>query len=261
MRPEGFHSSEGSDGSDRSVGSSHQTLRAHGGYRMLRSFRAAEAVYDATVVFCERFVSKRSRTHDQMVQAARSGRQNIAEGSRASGTSSQIELRLVGVARASLDELLLDYEDVLRQRRLPRWDKADPQAMQVRALGREGAAGLPFEPYRRLVETGAPETAANSIICLIHQANFLLDRQIQALEQQFIREGGYSEQLARARREARRADRTDRTDRTDRSDQLAPACPLCGQPMQLRVARRGPRAGQSFWGCSRFPDCTGTRAG
>jgi four helix bundle protein len=106
-------------------------LRPHGGYRRLRSFQVTEIVYDGTVSFCDRFVNKRSRTHDQMVQAARSGRQNIAEGSRASATSSQTELRLVNVARASLDELLLDYEDFLRQRRLPAWGKDDPQAREV----------------------------------------------------------------------------------------------------------------------------------
>src|SRR6476646_1597863 len=112
------------------------TLRPHGGYRRLRSFQVTEIIYDGTVVFCDRFVNKRSRTHDQMVQAARSGRQNIAEGTRAAATSSQTELRLINVARASLDELLLDYEDFLRQHRLPQWRKDDPQAEAVRAVGR-----------------------------------------------------------------------------------------------------------------------------
>src|SRR5438876_5311877 len=109
--------------------------RPHGGYRRLRSFQVTEIIYDATVAFCERFVDKRSRTVDQMVQAARSGRQNIAEGSRASATSSQTELRLVNVARASLDELLLDYEDFLRQRGKRLWSKDDPEARAVRAVG------------------------------------------------------------------------------------------------------------------------------
>src|ERR671922_1719715 len=105
------------------------TLRAHGGYRRLRSFQVTGIIYDGTVSFCDRFVSKRSRTHDQMVQAARSGRQNIAEGSRAAATSSQTELRLVNVARASLDELLLDYEDFLRQGKMRQWNKDDPEAL------------------------------------------------------------------------------------------------------------------------------------
>src|SRR5580765_224340 len=117
------------------MNSDSSTLRPHGGYRRLRSFQVTEIIYDGTVVFCDRFVDKRSRTHDQMVQAARSGRQNIAEGSRAAATSSQTELRLVNVARASLDELLLDYEDFLRQRGKVMWRKDDPAARAVRAVG------------------------------------------------------------------------------------------------------------------------------
>ena len=117
------------------MSSDSSTLRPHGGYRRLRSFQVTEIIYDGTVVFCDRFVDKRSRTHDQMVQATRSGRQNIAEGSRASATSSQTELRLVNVARASLDELLLDYEDFLRQRGLKQWEKDDPEAPRVREAG------------------------------------------------------------------------------------------------------------------------------
>src|SRR3979490_1261025 len=109
-------------------------IPAHGGYRQLKSFQHAELVYDATVKFGDRFIDKRSRTHDQMVQAARSGRQNIAEGSQASGTSKKFELKLVGVARASLEELLLDYEDFLRQRGLALWAKDHPTAQVVRHL-------------------------------------------------------------------------------------------------------------------------------
>src|SRR5216684_4786348 len=107
-------------------------IPAHGGYRELKSFQQAELVYDATVKFCDRFIDRRSRTHDQMVQAARSGRQNIAEGSMASGTSKKTELKLVGVARASLEELLLDYEDLLRQRGLRIWEKGHAKAKEVR---------------------------------------------------------------------------------------------------------------------------------
>jgi four helix bundle suffix protein len=171
-------------------------LRPHGGYRKLRSFQVTQIIYDATVSFCDRFVDKRSRTHDQMVQAARSGRQNIAEGSRASATSSQTELRLVGVARASLDELLLDYEDFLRQRRLPQWGKDNPQALAIRALGKahptDRSDSAAYAPW---LEHADPAVAANALICLIHQANYLLDRQLRGLEQQFVREGGYSERL------------------------------------------------------------------
>lgn len=264
------------------MGDAPQRIRASGGYRRLRSFRAAQAVYDATVAFCDRFVDKRSRTHDQMVQAARSGRQNIAEGSRAAATSSQTELRLTNVARASLDELLLDYEDYLRQHKLALWPKNDARAAQVRALGMPPTTDNdppdrsdpsdpsdvsdPYAPYRANVEQSAPETAANTVICLIHQTNFLLDRQVRAQEQQFVSEGGYSERLAAARRTARagqgEADvqRTDQTDRTDRLEAAAPACPTCGKPMVLRTARTGERAGQRFWGCSAYPVCKGTRS-
>src|SRR5213083_3475142 len=103
------------------------TLRPHGGYRRLRSFQVTEIIYDGTVAFCDRFIDPRSRTHDQMVQAARSGRQNIAEGSQASGTSKKFELKLTSVARASLEELKLDYQDFLRHRRLDEWPRDDPR--------------------------------------------------------------------------------------------------------------------------------------
>ena len=125
-------------------------LRPSGGYRKLHSFQAATVVYDATVSFCGRFVDSRSRTRDQMVQAARSGRQNIAEGSRASATSSQTELRLVNVARASLDELLLDYEDYLRQNGHAQWAKDSPNAVAVRLVGKQVD---PTDPWIRRVPT------------------------------------------------------------------------------------------------------------
>ena len=134
-----------------------------------------------------------------MIQAARSGRQNIAEASAASGTSRKTELKLVGVARASLEELLLDYEDFLRQRSLSLWGKDDPRAREVRALAYK--ANKSYETYRTYL--GSSETAANCAICLIHQANFLLDQQLRALEKQFLEEGGFTERLYRARRDRR----------------------------------------------------------
>jgi restriction system protein len=169
-----------------------ERLRPSGGYRKLRSFQAATIIYDATVSFCDRFLDKRSRTVDQMVQAARSGRQNIAEGSRASATSSNTELRLVNIARASLDELLLDYEDFLRQRGKRQWDKNAREARAVRAVGRERSP-VPAAAYSPWLSHADPAVVANAVICLIHQANYLLDQQISALERSFIREGGYSE--------------------------------------------------------------------
>ena len=107
----------------------------HGGYQNLMSYQMAEIVYDATVYFCNKYINKFSRTHDQMVQAARSGKQNIAEGSMASGTSKETEIKLIGVARASLEELLIDYKDFLRTNKLTLWDKNHPQALEIRALG------------------------------------------------------------------------------------------------------------------------------
>jgi four helix bundle protein len=117
-------------------------IRPSGGYRDLRSFQIATVIYDATYWFCERFLEPRARMSDQMVQAARSGRQNIAEGSRASATSSHTELRLVNVARSSLEELLLDYEDYLRHRRLPQWAPDSPEALAVRRLGKDDRSDL-----------------------------------------------------------------------------------------------------------------------
>jgi len=174
----------------------------HGGYRNLKSYQMAEIVYDATVVFCGRFIDRRSRTHDQMVQAARSGKQNIAEGSMASGTSKKTELKLIGVARASLEELLLDCQDFLRQRGLPLWEKDHPQAQIIRQLAWE--KNRSYTTYRTYFESAHPEVAANTLICLIHQANYLLDQQLRQLEKQFLEEGGFTEKLYHARQQARR---------------------------------------------------------
>lgn len=247
--------------SDRSVRSDRSRIRPSGGYRDLRSFQVATIIYDATVDFCARFLDQRSRTVDQMVQAARSGRQNIAEGSRASATSSQTELRLVNVARASLDELLLDYEDFLRQRKLRAWTKDDPEAKAVRAVGRQDRSGPCDQPdprYATWLSHAAPAIVANTLICLIHQANYLLDQQVRALEAQFVEGGGYSEQLATARIAHRR--KRDQSDPSDQSDKPpAPACRTCGKPMVLRTARQGARAGSQFWGCSAYPACKTTQ--
>jgi four helix bundle suffix protein len=191
----------------------HRLLPPHGGYRNLRSFQVAQQVYDGTAIFCERFVSRYSRTRDQMVQAARSGVQNIAEGSMASATSKKTELKLTGVARASLAELLTDYEDFLRQRRLPLWPKDSQQALAVRRGYRSDRSDKsdpsdksdtsdPSDPWR--IRTASPEVAANTLICLIHQASFLLNRQLHQLERAFLNEGGFTERLYRERQLRRR---------------------------------------------------------
>lgn len=252
-------------------------IRASGGYRDLRSFQITTIIYDATVWFCEKFLDSRSRTVDQMVQAARSGRQNIAEGSRAAATSSQTELRLVNVARSSLEELLLDYEDFLRHRRLPQWHPDGAEAMAVRNIGRQQGKLDPSDPsdrsnppdqavtrvaddqhyalYAIWLDHADPAVRANATLCLIHQANTLLDRQIEALEKQFIEGGGYSEQLAVARL-AERSRKRDPSDPSDRSDPIPP-CPQCGKPMALRTAKTGKNAGKQFWGCTAYPECKG----
>jgi restriction system protein len=251
-------------------------LRPSGGYRDTASFQTATLIYDATVWFCEKFLDPRSRTVDQMVQAARSGRQNIAEGSRASATSSQTELRLLNVARASLEEVLLDYEDFLRHRRLPAWAPDSPEASDVRRVPQSFRKDRsdPSDPsdltdltdhqryalYSRWLEHADPAIRANALICLIHQANFLLDRQIAALEKAFVEGGGYSEQLATARLAYRRKkDQPLQPDSSDRPDQQPPPCPQCGALMALRTAKTGKNAGSQFWGCIQYPDCKGTQ--
>lgn len=184
----------------------------HGGYRKLRSYQTAELVYDSTVVFCDRFIDRRSRTHDQMVQAARSGVQNIAEGSMASATSKKTELKLTGVARASLEELLLDYQAFLRQKGMRLWAKDSPEALAVRnkySSDRKSDQSVRAsdksdvsDPYS--LRTASAEVAANTLICVINQASYLLGRQLQRLEQQFLTEGGFTERLYNARTHARK---------------------------------------------------------
>jgi len=253
-------------------------FRPSGGYRTSCSFQTATLIYDATYWFCERFLSARSRTVDQMVQAARSGRQNIAEGSRASATSSQTELRLLNVARSSLEELLLDYEDFLRHRHLEQWTADSSEALAVRRVAWGGGGSDRSDRsdqsdrtdrtdhqdltdlsdqerrarYAPWLEHEDPAVRANALICLINQANYLLDRQVAALENQFVEGGGYSEQLAAARLAER-----DRLKRSGAADPV-PDCPQCGKTLVLRTAKTGRNAGKQFWGCSGYPECRGT---
>ena len=186
--------------------SSHQEgfIPPHGGYEKLFSYPKSQIIYDATVRFCDRFINIKSRTHDQMVQAARSGNKNIAEGSRISGTSKEAELKLTNVARASLEELLGDYKDYLRQRGHQLWDKNSREALYVRKLGAQNAS---YESYRSFIETRPPEVVANILICLIHQTNYLLDQQLRRLEKDFVEKGGLRENMTRARLEHREQQR------------------------------------------------------
>jgi four helix bundle suffix protein len=209
-------------------------LPMHGGYRRLKSFQMAQLVYDVTVRFCERYVDRKSRTRDQMVQAARSGVQNIAEGSQASGTSKKTELKLTNVARASLEELRLDYEDYLRQRGLARWAHEDPRRAELiarrcttaedvaawvreihdrkasRSYGQHGLGGQDgptmgkATSHESIASTQStpstyPEIAANAALVLIVVAVSLLDRQLAAQAATFEKEGGFTERLYRVR--------------------------------------------------------------
>lgn len=169
----------------------------HGGYQKLASYQMAEIVYDATVYFCHKHIDKRSRTYDQMIQSARSGKQNIAEGSVASGVSKEIEIKLIGVARASLEELLNDYKDFLRVRGLSLWDKNDKRILEIRAIAKMKEKS--YKSYLPYLNNSSPEVVANTIICIIHQANYLLDRLLQKLEESFIQEGGLRERMFKAR--------------------------------------------------------------
>ena len=169
----------------------------HGGYENLLSFQKARVVFDGTARFCNRFVDKRSRTHDQMIQAARSGKQNILEGSQASGTSKETEIKLVNVARASLEELLEDYRDFLRTGGYSLWDKNCKEALFVRKLGAKPNAS--YESYRTYIDSRPPEIVANILICIIHQTNYLLDQLLRQLEEAFVKQGGLRERMTRAR--------------------------------------------------------------
>ena len=194
----------------------------HGGFRKLKSFQVAQLVYDVTVRFCDKYIEKRSRTHDQMVQAARSGVQNIAEGSVASGTSKKMELKLTNVAKASLTELRLDYEDFLRQRGLKLWLENDPRrkALVARrcASADEVAAWVAEISRNKLHERNGqkepsiesiqsilfPEISANAALVLIGVASALLDRQVKAQAAAFESKGGFTERLYKTRQARRK---------------------------------------------------------
>lgn len=222
------------------MGEQERLIPKHGGYRNLKSFQIAQLVFDVTVRFCERYIDRFSRTRDQMVQAARSGVQNIAEGSQASGTSKKTELKLTNVARASLEELKLDYEDFLRQHGLPLWEREDPRrkglvarrcgtADEVAAWcqeqklglggqhGLNGPSGLDGRNGQSITSTSSmmstastkpnptyPEIAANAALTLLAVACSLLDRQLAAQAAAFEKEGGFTERLYRTRSQARR---------------------------------------------------------
>ena len=174
----------------------------HGGYRNLVSYQKAEIIYDGTVYFTNRFFHKYDRTIEQMVQAARSGKQNIVEASMASATSKENEIKLTNVAKASLEELMIDYEDFLRTRKLPIWEKEHRLVTRFRELNRTPNAT--YQTYIRAIENENPEICANSMICLIKIVNYLLAKQIQYLEKDFLENGGLRERMTKARMDSRK---------------------------------------------------------
>lgn len=218
----------------------------HGGYEDLHSYKKSLIVFMATFYLAKKWLRRGSRTRDQMEQSARSGKQNIIEGSLAAATSKQSEIHLTNVARASLGELLEDYKDFLRLRGLPIWEKDDPRMLAIRALG---TAQATYETYRSDIEGDNAETIGNIMICLCNQTCYLLDQQLRSLEQDFLEKGGIRERMTRARLNAR----------GEPQPTESPACPECNKPMRKRTARQGPNAGKPFWGCSGYPDCKGTR--
>ena len=166
------------------------------------SYKKSAIVYSATVKFCERFISIKDRTYDQMIQAARSGKQNIIEGSKASGTSKETEIRLTNVARASLEELLEDYKDYIKNRKEVIWDKNSREALYVRKLAYSKDESYE-NTYEQFIETRSGVVCANIILCLIHQCNYLLDQQIRRLEEDFVKNGGLRERMYQARKNYR----------------------------------------------------------
>ncbi len=178
-----------------------RVIPPRGDYQTLLSFKKAEIIYDITFRFAHKYLSKGDRTVDQMIQAARSGKKNILEGSKAARTSKETEIKLTNVARASLEELLDDYKDYLRARDLRIWDKDSKEAQYVRKLGRK--TPQTYEDYRTFVETRPPEVIANIALCLINQTNYLIDQQLLRLEKDFVEQGGLRERMTRARLQAR----------------------------------------------------------
>ena len=177
-------------------------LPPHGNYEELLSYQKAQVIYDLTFRFCERFLKKGDRTIDQMVQAARSGKQNIVEGSMASGTSKEMEIKLTNVARASLEELLIDYKDFLRTRQLKIWDKKHSYYPHLTKLLTTPDAT--YQTYRKGIENPDPEVSANVMIGLINITSYLLAKQLKTLEKEFLQEGGLRERMSQARIDVRR---------------------------------------------------------
>jgi len=234
------------------------------GYRRLDSWVLASIAQFATYRFCEKFLDRRldptGRQYDQMTQSARSGKVNISEGSARAATSTETEMKLTDVARASLSELQSDYEDWLMRRDCAPWPKDSPDAKAVRETRLDPTNyGADYvrdsclhviaqqKKFARWLESGDPEIVANALIIIIDRAILTLSRQLDWQGANFEKSGGFREKLTAVRVEARA------------KDENAPACPDCGKPMRRRKAKTGPNAGKEFWGCTGYPDCKAIR--
>lgn len=236
-----------------------------GGYRKLHSFNFATLIHLSTISFCKRFIPYREdplgKTSGQMIGAARSGRQNIVEGSERAGTSKETEMKLTDVSRASLGELLGDLEIFLAERCVVPWSVHSDEHKAVSSLNFpdfEYSDDLLHDYWTwyhrekvrfcRWVEHGDPLVCANALVILIRRAMSMLGGQMRHQGEAFLDEGGFRERLTTARVEVR-----------DSSQEPAPGCPLCGKPMRQRTARKGANAGKQFWSCSAYPNCKGVR--
>jgi four helix bundle suffix protein len=240
----------------------------HGGYRKLDSFALASVIQLGTWHFCQKFLNRRNdpcgRQFDQMTQAARSGRQNIAEGSERAGTSKGTEMTLTDVARASLAELKGDYEFWLLQRGVVPWKVPSPEAQAVFDLrfdpnpikdgdGLHESGKYTLAQYAKFapwLDSDDADRAANALLILLNRVLNMLGRQIEAQGESFRQDGGFRERMTAVRLEERAK---------QQADPDAPVCPECGKPMRKRTAKSGKKAGQEFWGCTGYPDCRGTR--
>jgi len=236
-----------------------------GGYRKLHAFHFATLIHLGTISFCKRFIPNQEdplgKTSGQMIGAARSGRQNIVEGSVRAATSKETEMKLTDVARASLGELLGDFEIFLAEHNAVPWSEHANECQTLKTLNFPAfrfsddtthdfwvwfhVGKRPFLPW---MEHDDPLVVANTLIVLIRRTMAMLAAQMRQQGETFLASGGFRERLTQCRVEAR-----------DASAEAPPVCPECGKPMRLRTARKGPHAGTSFWSCSGYPDCLGTR--
>ncbi len=237
-----------------------------GGYRALHSFTYATLVHLGTIAFCKRFISYREdplgKTSGQMIGAARSGRQNIIEGSERASTSKETEIKLTDVARASLGELLGDLEIYLAERGDLPWSRSSEPYRKLAAIQLDRFAhtddelhdywvyfGTQRAKFAEWLDSEQSTVVASALIVLIQRAMAMLSGQVKRLGEAFQKQGGFRERMHQCRTEARDAATAPDT----------PACPECGKPMRQRKAKNGKYAGKAFWGCSGYPECKGTR--